>query len=244
MTEVRTFSDIKPDDAESVGGKGLSLGLLAGAGLPVPPGFCVTSAAHRRIRPQTPAADPGPARRHRRRLSKASAAAPSPSARRPPPRTAPPPASPGSRKPSSASADPTPSATPSAAAGRRSTPNAPSPTAGIRASPTTDWRWPSSSSAWCRPKYPACCSPAIRSTPTASACSSRRRGVSAKASFPAASRPTSFTSTATPAPSSNGTSTPRPPWAPRPAMRRCRPRSRRPPVSSDAATRRVGGTGP
>ena len=32
-----------------VGGKGASLARLAAAGLPVPPGFCVTTAAHRRF---------------------------------------------------------------------------------------------------------------------------------------------------------------------------------------------------
>src|SRR5438105_9952406 len=50
MTDLRTFDDIGPDDVESVGGKGLSLGRMAGAGLPVPPGFCVTTAAFRRCR--------------------------------------------------------------------------------------------------------------------------------------------------------------------------------------------------
>jgi pyruvate,water dikinase len=50
MTDLRTFDQIGPADAEHVGGKGLSLGLMASAGLPVPPGFCVTSAAYRRCR--------------------------------------------------------------------------------------------------------------------------------------------------------------------------------------------------
>jgi pyruvate,water dikinase len=50
MTDLRTFDQIGPHDAEHVGGKGLSLGLMASAGLPVPPGFCVTSAAYRRCR--------------------------------------------------------------------------------------------------------------------------------------------------------------------------------------------------
>jgi pyruvate,water dikinase len=47
MTPIRTFSEITGQDAAVVGGKGLSLGLMAGAGLPVPPGFCVTCAAYR-----------------------------------------------------------------------------------------------------------------------------------------------------------------------------------------------------
>jgi len=51
-TDLRTFDEIGPEDTDVVGGKGLSLGLLARAGLPVPPGFCVTSAVHRRHRGQ------------------------------------------------------------------------------------------------------------------------------------------------------------------------------------------------
>jgi phosphohistidine swiveling domain-containing protein len=57
MTDLRTFDEIGPGDGDAVGGKGLSLGLLARAGLPVPAGFCVTSAAHRRLRGQSPRAD-------------------------------------------------------------------------------------------------------------------------------------------------------------------------------------------
>ncbi len=52
MTDLRTFDDIGPDDVDTVGGKGLSLGRMAGAGLPVPPGFCVTTAAYRRCHGQ------------------------------------------------------------------------------------------------------------------------------------------------------------------------------------------------
>src|SRR5262249_45267569 len=47
-TDLHTFEQIGPADADAVGGKGLSLGLMAAAGLPVPPGFCITSAAYRR----------------------------------------------------------------------------------------------------------------------------------------------------------------------------------------------------
>src|SRR5947199_10553849 len=47
MSDIRTFAEIAEGDADAVGGKRLSLGLLARAGLPVPPGFCVTTAAHR-----------------------------------------------------------------------------------------------------------------------------------------------------------------------------------------------------
>src|SRR5438552_16692095 len=58
MSDLRAFSTIAPADLPAVGGKALSLGLLASAGLPVPPGFCVTTSAHRRLRGQGPAADP------------------------------------------------------------------------------------------------------------------------------------------------------------------------------------------
>ncbi len=57
-SDVRTFDEIGPGDGDVVGGKGLSLGLLARAGLPVPPGFCVTSAVHRRHRGQNVGAQP------------------------------------------------------------------------------------------------------------------------------------------------------------------------------------------
>jgi phosphohistidine swiveling domain-containing protein len=53
-TELRTFDDIQPGDGDAVGGKGLSLARLASAGLPVPPGFCITTEAHRRLRGRAP----------------------------------------------------------------------------------------------------------------------------------------------------------------------------------------------
>src|SRR5262245_56064290 len=49
---IRNFDEITPGDAELVGGKGLSLGRMAAAGLPVPPGFCVTADAYRQARGQ------------------------------------------------------------------------------------------------------------------------------------------------------------------------------------------------
>jgi pyruvate,water dikinase len=57
MTDVCTFEQIRAGDIQSVGGKGLSLGLLTQAGLPVPPGFCITTAAQRRLADQGPQAD-------------------------------------------------------------------------------------------------------------------------------------------------------------------------------------------
>jgi pyruvate,water dikinase len=48
MSDLRTFDQIGPNDLDVVGGKGLSLGLMTRAGLPVPSGFCITTAAFRR----------------------------------------------------------------------------------------------------------------------------------------------------------------------------------------------------
>lgn len=49
MSDILSFEQIGPKDRELVGGKALSLGLLAAAGFPVPPGFCVTTTAYRRL---------------------------------------------------------------------------------------------------------------------------------------------------------------------------------------------------
>ncbi|MFW6376615.1 MAG: phosphoenolpyruvate synthase [archaeon] len=46
---VLWLDDIGADDLEEVGGKGASLGELAGAGLPVPPAFVVTAGTYRRF---------------------------------------------------------------------------------------------------------------------------------------------------------------------------------------------------
>jgi len=48
MDDILPFSRVTPADAHLVGGKGLSLAVTAAAGLPVPPGFCVTTTAYRR----------------------------------------------------------------------------------------------------------------------------------------------------------------------------------------------------
>src|SRR5262245_32719733 len=58
MPDILHFSQITPEHADLVGGKGLSLGLTACAGLPVPPGFCVTSTAYRRLLSDDPRIDP------------------------------------------------------------------------------------------------------------------------------------------------------------------------------------------
>jgi rifampicin phosphotransferase len=50
MSELRTFDQIGPDDAADVGGKGVGLAVLTRAGVPVPPGFCVTTSAYRRLK--------------------------------------------------------------------------------------------------------------------------------------------------------------------------------------------------
>jgi rifampicin phosphotransferase len=57
MSDILPFARVRPADADLVGGKGLSLGLTESAGLPVPPGFCITSAAYRRLGPE-PQMDP------------------------------------------------------------------------------------------------------------------------------------------------------------------------------------------
>ena len=58
MSDILTFAQVEPTHTDLVGGKGLSLGLTAAAGLPVPPGFCVTAAAYRRLMSPEPRLDP------------------------------------------------------------------------------------------------------------------------------------------------------------------------------------------
>ena len=48
MREIIPFAEVTPADAENIGGKGLGLGRSSRAGLPVPPGFCITAEAYRR----------------------------------------------------------------------------------------------------------------------------------------------------------------------------------------------------
>lgn len=48
-TYIKRFDEIGKEDIASVGGKGANLGELTAMGLPVPPGFCVTSDGYRRF---------------------------------------------------------------------------------------------------------------------------------------------------------------------------------------------------
>ncbi len=47
MTYVLRFDEVGKDNIPQVGGKGANLGEMVGAGLPVPPGFCVTAQAYK-----------------------------------------------------------------------------------------------------------------------------------------------------------------------------------------------------
>lgn len=49
IREVCTFEEVPPGETDAVGGKAQSLARMVAAGLPVPPGFCVTTAAYRRL---------------------------------------------------------------------------------------------------------------------------------------------------------------------------------------------------
>src|SRR5437868_716491 len=57
MTEILALDGLGPADAALLGGKGAGLARLAAAGLPVPAGFCVTTAAYRRLRGRQPETD-------------------------------------------------------------------------------------------------------------------------------------------------------------------------------------------
>ena len=47
MKHIRWFEEITAADMDVVGGKGANLGEMVAAGLPVPPGFCVTASGYR-----------------------------------------------------------------------------------------------------------------------------------------------------------------------------------------------------
>jgi phosphohistidine swiveling domain-containing protein len=59
MSDVLSFDQITSDQRNTVGGKALGLARLANTGLPVPPGFCVTTAAYRRLQGRSLDEDPG-----------------------------------------------------------------------------------------------------------------------------------------------------------------------------------------
>jgi pyruvate,water dikinase len=59
MPDILFFDAITDAESAHVGGKGLSLGKTATAGLPVPPGFVVTTQAFRRLRERGIRADAG-----------------------------------------------------------------------------------------------------------------------------------------------------------------------------------------
>jgi rifampicin phosphotransferase len=57
MTDLRTLDERPPADVALLGGKARSLAFLTSAGFPVPPGFCLTTTAHRRLRGRSLADD-------------------------------------------------------------------------------------------------------------------------------------------------------------------------------------------
>ncbi len=57
MDYIRSFAEIRAGDVGVVGGKGANLGEMTRAGLPVPPGFCLTAEAYRAFTQTSGAAD-------------------------------------------------------------------------------------------------------------------------------------------------------------------------------------------
>src|SRR5262245_29748851 len=57
MAELYHLHELPPDCPDLAGGKALSLADMLRAGLPVPPGFCVTTVAMRRLAGRPPADD-------------------------------------------------------------------------------------------------------------------------------------------------------------------------------------------
>jgi pyruvate,water dikinase len=58
MRDLLSLAEITQEHASIVGGKALSLALLTHAGLPVPPGFCLTTHVHRRLRQHSLRSEP------------------------------------------------------------------------------------------------------------------------------------------------------------------------------------------
>ena len=49
MEDIAWFKELSKDDIPLVGGKGANLGEMYNAGLPIPPGFAITSEAFRKF---------------------------------------------------------------------------------------------------------------------------------------------------------------------------------------------------
>src|SRR3989344_1290074 len=53
MKFTKNFTELRKDDAAIAGGKGASLGEMTNAGIPVPPGFVITSASFEQFLKET-----------------------------------------------------------------------------------------------------------------------------------------------------------------------------------------------
>jgi pyruvate,water dikinase len=53
MEYVEFFEELKKEDVDIAGGKGANLGELTQAGIPVPPGFVITSATYQKFMDET-----------------------------------------------------------------------------------------------------------------------------------------------------------------------------------------------
>jgi pyruvate,water dikinase len=53
MEYVKFFEELKKEDVDIAGGKGANLGELTQAGIPVPPGFVITSATYQKFMDET-----------------------------------------------------------------------------------------------------------------------------------------------------------------------------------------------
>ncbi|GAA3100189.1 hypothetical protein GCM10020001_016100 [Nonomuraea salmonea] len=71
MKTILSFAEIDAGMLAEVGGKAANLGELTGAGLPVPPGWVLTTEAYRRVAEGLDTGGPAPAERARRHLLEA-----------------------------------------------------------------------------------------------------------------------------------------------------------------------------
>ncbi|RIL04865.1 hypothetical protein DCC79_16430 [bacterium] len=211
---VLPFDRITAASLPDVGGKGANLGELARAGFPIPPGFCVTTAAFDAFMAARAgdgvedagaatfaaldALAPGDVEGVRAVAPRGRPRAPGTPTRcapAPPPKTCPTRRLPGSRTRTSTSAGTTRSSTPSGRAGRRCSPTGPSSTVPRTGSTTgtSSSRW--WSSGWSIPRCRASCSPPIRSPATATSCRSTPASGWARRWCRGSCRPTSTAST-------------------------------------------------